>query len=85
MVAALLLVVRELGIANTAIGSLGVGSIWFPEWVLPAALAGTIFYGLAGINHITHKNRNKLQNVAMLSDLLMAAVLLAFCTVTRAH
>jgi|HubBroStandDraft_1064217.scaffolds.fasta_scaffold315080_2 hypothetical protein len=80
-----LLVVRELGIANTAIGSLGVGSIWFPAWVLPTALAGTIFYGLAGINHVTHKNRNKLENIAMMSDLLMAMVLLAFCMVTMAH
>ena len=80
-----LLVVRELGIANTAIGSLGVGSIWFPAWVLPAALAGTIFYGLAGINHIRHQNRNKLQNVAMFSDLWMASVLLAFCIMTMAH
>jgi hypothetical protein len=79
------LVVRELGFANTAIGSIGVGSIIFPEWVLPAALAGTIFYGLAGINHVTHKERNTLQNVAMTSDLLMAIVLLVFCSVTMAR
>jgi hypothetical protein len=74
-----LLVVRELGIANTAIGSIGMGSLFFPGWVLPAGMAGAIFYGLAGINHAAHKERNRLQSVAMTSDLFVALVLLAFC------
>jgi hypothetical protein len=73
------LVVRELGFANTAIGSIGMASILFPAWVLPTGIVGTIFYGLAGINHVTHKHRNNLENVAMMSDLFVAAVLLVFC------
>jgi hypothetical protein len=32
-----LLLVRELGIANTAIGSIGLAALFVPSWVLPAA------------------------------------------------
>ena len=74
-----MLVVRELGFANTAIGSIGIASILFPAWAVPTGIVGTIFYGLAGINHVTHKHRNNLENVAMMSDLFVAAVLLVFC------
>jgi hypothetical protein len=72
-----MLVVRELGFANTAIGTIGVASIVAHSWVLPAAIAGIIFYGLAGANHIFHKNRNRLENIAMCSDLFVAIVILA--------
>lgn len=73
------LVVRELGFANTAIGSAGVGSISSPAWILPLAIIGAIFYGLAGINHLAHGHRNRLQNVAMTSDMFAASVLVAIC------
>ena len=72
--------VRELGIANLAIGTVGTGSLLVPEWLPAAALAGMIFYGLAGINHAFQPHRNRLENVAMVSDLFVAVVLLAYCT-----
>jgi hypothetical protein len=71
-------VVRELGFANAAIGFVGVGSSFFPHWVLPAAIVGMVFYGLAGINHLTHKRRNFNENVAMTSDIFVACVMLSF-------
>lgn len=74
-----LLLVRELGFANVAMGAIGMLSLPFPAWRLPAALAGGIFYGLAGINHIFQGHRNQLENVAMVSDLLVSAVLLTVC------
>ena len=74
-----LLLVRELGIANTAIGSIGLAALFVPSWVLPAALTGAIFYGIAGINHVFHRPRNKLQNVAMVSDLFAGLVLAVCC------
>jgi hypothetical protein len=74
-----MLIVRELGIANTAIGSAGLGSLFLAGWMLPLAIIGAIFYGLAGINHVTHRHRNTLQNVAMTSDLFAAAVLVTIC------
>ena len=76
-----MLIVRELGFANTAIGSAGLGSLFFPGWILPISTIGAIFYGLAGINHLTHRQRNTLQNVAMSSDLFAAAVLVTTCLV----
>jgi hypothetical protein len=71
-----LFVVRELGIANCALGIVGIGSILAPAWVAPASIAGTIFYGLAGINHLRHGTRNSHQNFAMVTDLIIALILL---------
>jgi hypothetical protein len=71
--------VRELGIANSALGSVGLATLFAPSWLLPAALAGAIFYGLAGINHVFHQPRNTLQNVAMVSDLFASLVLAVCC------
>jgi hypothetical protein len=74
-----LLLVRELGFANTAIGSVGLATLLAPSWVLPTALVGAIFYGLAGLNHLLHRPRNKMQNVAMVSDLFAGLVLAVCC------
>jgi hypothetical protein len=73
------LIVRELGFANTAIGIAGVASLFLAGWMLPLAVIGAIFYGLAGINHAKHRNKNRLQKVAMISDFYAAVVLLTIC------
>ena len=44
-----------------------------------AALVGGVFYGLAGVNHALESQRNSFENVAMVSDLGVAVVLLAVC------
>jgi hypothetical protein len=75
------LVVRELGFANIAIGAVALGSTLAHNWLTPAALAGAVFYGLAGTNHLVTKNRNRLQNVAMLSDLFACGILCAYLAV----
>ena len=74
-----LFVVRELGFGNIALGVLGLASIAVPSWRLGAALAGGIFYGLAGLAHVMQPHRNRLENVAMVSDLFAALVLLGVC------
>ena len=74
-----LVVIRELGFANVAIGILGIASLFVAGWALAAAVSGGIFYGLAGINHAMQNHRNRLENVAMASDLVAAAFLLAWC------
>jgi len=71
-----LLLVRELGFANLSIGIAGTLSLGFGGWALPLALAGGIFYGLAGINHALQPHRNRLEQVAMGTDLFAAVVLL---------
>lgn len=71
-----LLLVRELGFANLALGITGVASLYVPSWQMAVALTGGIFYGLAGVNHLLQQHRGRLENVAMLSDLFIAVVLL---------
>jgi hypothetical protein len=68
-------VVRELGFANTALGVLGLGTFLSPGALTLASLAGAVFYGLAGVNHALHSGRTRPQTVAMVTDLLAAAVL----------
>jgi hypothetical protein len=74
-----LLLVRELGFSNLAVGLLGILSLMFPQWRWPVALAGGVFYGLAGLTHVIQDHRNTLENVAMVSDLFVSAVLLVTC------
>ncbi len=69
-------VIRELGFGNAAIGSLGIGSLFADGWLLPAATAGAVLYGLAGVNHFLHKARGMNENVAMVTDVLVAVVLI---------
>jgi len=70
-----LFVVRELGFANAALGIVGIGSLLAPAWVAPALIAGGIFYGLAGMNHLRHRPRNRHQSFAMVTDLIIALIL----------
>lgn len=73
-----LLLVRELGFANIALGLVGTASLFAASWTQPAALAGGVFYLLAGIGHVFQHERNRLEQVAMYSDLFAGVVLLGF-------
>jgi hypothetical protein len=77
--------VRELGFGNLAIGTLGLLSLAFPSFRIPAAVAGAVFLGLAGLGHVFRKNRNAKEQAALVSDLLAAAVLAAFVTFSLCH
>ena len=68
-------IVRELGFGNFAIGMLGGVSLLNREWVIPAAIAGCLFYGLAGAQHLRKGDRNSNENIAMISDLFIFVVL----------
>ena len=61
-------IVREVGFANLAMGTLGICSLYRPNWLVPAALTGGLYYGLAGLGHVVRKTRNANENVAMVSD-----------------
>ena len=76
-----LILVRELGFANLSIGLIGILSYFEPSWLLAAAIAGGMFYGLAGMNHVLQKHRNRLENIAMVTDLFAASVLLVACAI----
>jgi Na+/phosphate symporter len=62
---------------------LGAASLFQPNWVVPAALVGCIFFGLAGLKHLTQPSRNRSETIAMLSDIGISAVL-AIYLVARA-
>ena len=70
-----LIVVQELGFANIGMGVLGIISNARAAWVFPSAIVGCIFYGLAGIRHLFTKSKNRLEVVAMVSDLFIFLVL----------
>jgi hypothetical protein len=72
-------VIRELGFANVSMGVVAIASLAVAPWRMAAALAGGIFYGLAGVNHVLHGARTRLEKVAMASDLFAALVLLGCC------
>lgn len=71
-------IVQELGFANLAIGTIGILSLSISGWLVPAALAGALFLGLAGIRHIAKPRKNTREWIATLTDLLVFVVLLAF-------
>lgn len=70
--------VQELGFANLCLGVIGVCSLFHHAWVLPAAVAGGLYYGLAGVRHLFNRQRNLLENVATYTDLAFFAVVAIF-------
>jgi hypothetical protein len=71
-------IVREIGFGNLAMGSLGLATLFRPAWLLAGALVGGLYYGLAGLLHLFGKKRNLNENVALISDLAVALVMLGF-------
>ncbi|MDQ8700319.1 DUF6790 family protein [Hyphomicrobium sp. LHD-15] len=71
-------IVRELGFANLSIGSIAAAALLIPGWTNAAALAGGIFLGLAGVNHLLKGERNAKENIAMISDFAIAGVMALF-------
>jgi len=56
---------------------------WFTFLVVPAAIVGGLYYGLAGLGHLFRPNRNFKERTALVSDLAIF-VLLAVFAVSRA-
>lgn len=75
---AALAIVREVGFANLAMGALGLSSLVEPLWMVPAAFVGGLYYGLAGFGHLIRPKRNRHEQIALVSDLLIFIVLAAF-------
>ena len=69
-------IVREIGFANLAMGTLGICTIFRPMWLIPAALVGGLYYGLAGAGHLLREERNVKEYIAMFSDGFAFLVLL---------
>jgi hypothetical protein len=57
-------------------GLLGMCSVVRHDWIVPAAIVGGLYYGLAGIGHVFHRDKNAKEYVAMISDGFIFLVLL---------
>jgi hypothetical protein len=71
-------IVQELGFANLSMGALGLLALLHPMLTLAGAITGGLYYGLAGLKHITKGKRNAMRTTAMLTDILVFAVLAAY-------
>ena len=69
-------VVREHGIGNICIGTVGILSLFVVELVLASAITGVLFFGIAGFMHLFRKRDSKSENFAMVSDFFIFAALL---------
>jgi len=75
-------IVIELGFANLAMGLVSLASLLRADWVLPATIVTGLYYGLAGVKHVFNANRNRIENWATVSDLLIFVVLAAYAVLT---
>lgn len=71
-------IIREHGIGNFAVGTAGFVSLWVPGFIVPVALIAAIAYGAWGVLHLASKARSLNENIAMVSDFWLAAVLAAY-------
>jgi hypothetical protein len=72
--------VREIGFGNLSMGALALFSIARADWIVPAAIVGGLYYGLAALGHVPSKNKNAKEYTAMISDVFAALVLIGFAT-----
>jgi hypothetical protein len=73
-----LAIVREVGFANLSMGALGLLTLAKPNFLVAAAIVGGLYYGFAGAGHIFSRDKSALEWTALVSDLLMFALLAAF-------
>jgi hypothetical protein len=78
-------IVQELGFGNLSLGLLSLLTIFAPAWIVPAAIAGGLYYGLAGLKHATNSGRNANQNIAMVSDIAIFVVLAGYLIAVAAR
>jgi hypothetical protein len=71
-------IVREVGFANLATGTLGLASLAVPAWLMPAAIVGGLYYGLAAVGHAFRRGRNFSEQVALVSDVFAFVILAVF-------
>ncbi|QLL05280.1 hypothetical protein [Mycobacterium vicinigordonae] len=79
------LVVHELGYANLSMGLVAMFSAFAGRWWPLGASAGAVYLGLAGLRHVARRGKNRDENVATWTDLLVFLVVAAGALATFAH
>jgi uncharacterized protein DUF6790 len=77
-------IVRELGLANLSMGTLGLVSLLMPSVTWAAALVGGLYYGLAGALHVGRGETGFNERFAMVSDLAIFTMLAIFVVYSAA-
>jgi hypothetical protein len=75
-------VVRELGFANLCFGLVAIISLFKPEWRIVSAFASGLYYGVAGLQHLIKKPAGTNEQFALVTDLLIFAVLAVYFFLT---
>jgi hypothetical protein len=70
-------IIRELGFANICLGLIGIISLYALHWRMPAAVAGGLYLGIAGIQHVLKRPVSFNEKTAMVSDLFAFLVVTA--------
>lgn len=68
-------IVRELGAANICFSVVALISLFAPMFRIPAAITGGLYFGLAGLLHITKPKESSQEIFAMVSDIFIFCVL----------
>ena len=76
------IVIRELGFANISLGVMGILSVINDHWRVPAAISGSMFFGLAAIQHLFKKSDSTQETIAMTGDLFVFILLLSYLITT---
>jgi hypothetical protein len=71
-------IVREVGFGNLAMGTLGLATLAKSGFVVPTAIVGGLYYGLAGAGHLSRGGLNLHGWAAMISDCFIFLVLASF-------
>ena len=74
-------IMQELGFAYLAIATIGLVSLGSIGFLVPAALVGVVYYGLAGAAHLFGKKRAPHRLFAMATDIFVFLALAA-CVVS---
>ena len=75
-------IIRELGFANICLGLIGIVSLFYREWRLAAAVAGGLYFGLAGFMHAFRKAASRNELIAKISDLFIFGIALFYTIFT---
>ena len=71
-------IVKELGYSNFCMGLMGIFSVFNPCWTLIIAIGGGLYFGLAGVQHMTKKPVSTNETIALISDIWIFGVMLLY-------
>ncbi|MGG1515505.1 DUF6790 family protein [Paenibacillus oryzisoli] len=77
------IIIRELGFSNICMGTLGILSIFVPEWREAAAFVGGLYMGIAGGMHVFKRLDGPNEAIALVSDLWVFAIMLVYLSSAR--